>query len=194
MKSTIAKFLATNPPKIAYKTINTQEIRLQCIEPNGIGKEILSFPIDENTTVGQLRKQNLPKCVDQKITKIVDGIIMSIVEPETRAIDLMNDAYQYRINQFYVARGDDLFFISVSFMGNNREELFPILVQVSNGKTLTALKMDLVQTFLPKVYNTSNFELAVDPKWTHTIDNNQILSAPLVESNEIPLVCVSSDL
>ena len=192
MNTTIAKFLATNSPKIAYKTLNKQEIRLQCIKPEGTENGMLTFAIDENTTVGQLCEQNVSKGIQQKITKIVNGNIVGIIAPETRAVDLTNDGHHYRINQFFPERDDDPFFIGVSFMGNNRIKRFPILVEVSNGKTLNQLNMDLLMILAMKL---QNFKFDVDPKWTYTPDNEHtILSAPSVGSNEIPLICILNDL
>lgn len=190
--------MANNSPKIAYKTIDKQEIRLQCIKPEGTENSILSFSIDENTTVGQLCERNALKGIQQKITKVVDGNIVSIVAPETRAVNLINDGHRYQINQFFPERDDDPFLISVSFLGNNRMKRFPILVEVSNGKTINELNMYLLMIFAVTIRNQQKpqiFKFDMDPKWTCTTDNEHtFLSAPSADSNEIPLIYVLDDL
>ncbi|XP_055326657.1 ubiquitin carboxyl-terminal hydrolase 7-like [Sitodiplosis mosellana] len=195
MNTTVAKFLAKNSPKIAYKLANSQEIQLQCVRPNGTKADEQRFQIDENTTVGQLCEKNCPNGLLQKVTKITNGHIVGILPAETKAVDLSSDGHEYRINQFFhgIALGKDRLLVSVSFLGNNRRKRLPILVEVSNGETFLALGLRLMQILLVNMHNKPKFEFNVDPKWTHTPENETILVAPS-DLNDIPLVCVLNDI
>lgn len=199
MDVTVSEFLAKNSPKIAYKTVYFSEIRLECVHSDGIGNGVHSFPITETTTVRQLCEKNCPKGFEQKITKILDGNIVSIVPQDTNVLELINDGHEYRINQISrgIALTDDSFFICLSFMGNNQKNRLPILVEVSNGESLTALSFRLMNILKLNI-NTKHletFKFDADRKWICvTKDKNEILVAPSDKSNEIPLISLLSDI
>lgn len=198
MKETISEFLANNSPTITYKMMtdaDSRSIRLVCVSPSGIDLGIEHFRFTETTTVGQLCAENRPKNMELRVTKIMDDNIISIVPPETMVVDIINDGFEYHINQYMhgILLDKDSFFVCVSFMKNKRKKRLPIIIEILNGETLIALKFRLIQVLQLNITRHTHFEFQVDPKWVCTRDDQHTLVAPL-DRNEIPLIRVCSEV
>lgn len=194
MNTSVSDFLAKHSPKIAYKKSDCKSIPLQCVHSNGTEAGMRHFSTDETKTVGQICEENCPNGLVQKVTRLLDGNIISIVPPHTKLVDLINDGYEYRINQCEPGMlKNDSFHVCVSFLGKCRKKRLPILVKVSNGESLTALGMRLISILNLIVNPLTKFNFRVDPKWTCTPENELILVAP-TDLDEIPLVSVFDDI
>lgn len=194
MNTSVSDFLTKHSPKIAYKKSDCRSIPLLCVHPDGTEAGMRHFSIDETKTVGQICEENCPKSLVQKVTRLLDGNINSIVPAHTKLVDLINDGYEYRINQCEPGiLLNDSFNVCVSFLGKGRKNRLAILVEVSNGESLTALGMRLIKILSLNINPLKKFDFCVDPKWTYAPENELILVAPN-DPNEIPLVSVLDDI
>lgn len=155
--------------KITYKTVDKNLFKLQCVSEAGKELNVHQFPINESTTISDICKMNCPNQIGQRIVRIKDGIIVSIMKADTKVIDLINDGFVYRLDQYMpglMMEESDTFFVCTRFESRSEnQKLNPILVEVANGDTLNALAMRLTYILHLSMDKLNDIKFDVNDDW-----------------------------
>lgn len=174
--TTVPAFLKSNGSNISFNATNKMELRLQHIDAKGLRKNVLHFDIDEKTTVKDICKTHKSAA---KVVKMKDGVMHSIVPPETKAVDLVSKSFEYRLIEWTpspMIPENEQFWVCVRFVGEwpqGRDH--PILLAVKNGDSLNALDCRLKYQLRTKIEFGTDYNLILpgENMQTDAEDTNQ---------------------
>lgn len=128
---------------------------------------VRSFDIDEKSTIGDICAE-----YDSRFTQVVkvkDGVIHGIVASSTKVIDLIDDGYSYRVDQYKSSdciSETDKFNICIKFVGNSPAERqkTPILMKIANGNPLYTIGYHTASLMGLDLSDITNFGYSIDGK------------------------------
>lgn len=182
-----------NSLNIEYEEMDGTHLRFQRTNGRGIITECVDLPVNESITIGDI----CGMCENTVLfLRLKDGVIRSIVSPDTRAIDLVNDEFQYRIDQYLPALqiGLDLFFVCIRFVKDCPPQRLrtPLLVEVENGASRQTLSLRVCHALNDYLNIRPNFdfilaedcvERTADGKNVRLVKPNDPEIIPLIELN-----------
>lgn len=111
LDSSISEFTKTNSATIRYEVHDRTSIKMQCVR-FGIEHDIHYFPISETTTVEDICRSNelenqLTANSLKRVLRMKNGIIICIVQPKVKLFSLIDDGFDYRLDEYTDTTIDD---------------------------------------------------------------------------------------
>lgn len=120
------------------------KFHMQDVNARGMQCGVISTAFNESTTIGDICAQYEPKWT--RVLRMKDGLIRSIVPPNTKVVKLIEDGYGYRLDRPKSASHPKEFHICVKFIGDSPADQLrtPLLINVRNGDTLNAISLKVL--------------------------------------------------
>lgn len=181
-------FLKQNPEAILYEEDDPKYIRMQRISSDGKEIDIVTIPITKTHTIGDI----LPifNVQHHRVVQLKDGIIRSIILPETKLCDLDCNKFQYRLDAKQIHRfpGDDPFPVCIRFVKQSPKERLsiPLLIDIPNKSSIYGLKLILFTILGMHDMNALNkFDLEIVGDWCKRV--------PGENPNEVDILLIRPD-
>lgn len=94
LNASVSEFIKTKSATIKYKKVGYTSIQMQRAK-NGQKVDMHDFPIDASTTV-----QDICQMDRQRVLRIKNGNICSVVPPDTKLSSLVDDGFEYRHDEY----------------------------------------------------------------------------------------------
>lgn len=191
-KGTVSEYLESHSPNIVYKVVDRSKLHVQEVNRKGIAGGVRSIPIKKSTTIGQICDEFRSK--HAQVVKIKNGLIQEVVASDTKAADLVDDGYAYRIDLYptaiHLTDDDDTFNVCVKFMGDSPEGRLkvPVLVKYKSGHTLNSIGFQVFSLLgMTNMDDVNDFQYSIDGKF---IAKEHVLNKP-IDPESIPVVLLN---
>lgn len=194
----MSKFRKSNSLNIEYETEDDRHLELQRVSRKGLEVCKFFYPISNSTTIEEICEKSAAS--SSRILKMKDGAIFGIVAPEVKAIDLLTDEFEYRLDEcgkIWDAKKDP-FFICVRFVKNCPKERLniPLLVEADHGDSLWGLGLRVIQQMGAtdmNILNDLEFEgdcIVHDPNGSATPAQSSLIVKPK-DPQTIPVILLN---
>lgn len=192
-KGTVSQYLKSHTTNIVYKVIDRSMLHVQVVNIKGIAGGVEAIPIKKSTRIGEICDSYGSKYA--QVVQIKKGLIQGIVARDTKAADLVDDGYAYRIDLYptttsHLPDGDEALHVCVKLIGDSPPERLktPVLVKLQRGNTLNSIGFHVYSLLgMTNMKALNNFKYSLDGKF---VGKDHILNKP--ENPElIPVVLLN---